>query len=407
MIDDIEKILEESSERLNLKQINTKEQPCKADADNQFSFSSMGLNDKIKIYLIAHKDVSVVYDFLKLSHKTIKNIEKARNFIANIIPEETSVQHIINKIQIHTDDKIELSIIGCGCTSFRVLLRDGLVSFSISHVSNSYSKETYNFENYDDFDDLVNTAVNKIIPSFIETIGFSSGDKNSPDVVDFIEKTAEQMFFEKELNPLFNYIKPNELVHLVCSDLNLNLNDVMQSLNYKENDSMKSLNIPNNLTTMISSIAQHLVNIDGIKYKFDQLISLIILYNNITNKKEKFSVTFYPVQKKDFFKGNSFNRSYYVLNISETLTIYIGHKLGDGKKDDIAYLDDSDDFKLFSFVYLKDLMNYDYYEYLTNDIDYVYNAILTDLRSIIKKVLCKEDDTISFRDLEVYKMAVF
>lgn len=404
MIDDIEKLLKDSADRLNLKPINTKEQPCKADADNQFSFCSMGLNDKIKLYLIAHEDVSVVYDFLKLSSSTIQNIERSRKFIANIVPEEQSIPHIINKIQSTAGERIELSIIGSGCSSFRIHIRNGVLSFSIAYVSHSYSNETYSFDNYDDLDALVNIGVNKIIPSFIEKMGFKSKDEHSPEVVDFIAKTPEQLFFEKGVNRLFNYLKPNELVRRVCSDLNLNLNDVRQSLNYKDNDSFGNLYIPNNLTTMISSMAQHLVNIKGIKNKIDQLISLVVLYNHITNKSQKFSVSFRPIQKRDFFQGATADKTFYTLNISKKLVIHIGHNLSRDQADDQAYIDDNDECKFFSFVHLKDLRNSDYKEYLTNDIDYVYNALLNELRTDIKKVIGKDDDLISFKDLEVYQM---
>jgi hypothetical protein len=197
MIDDVENLIKESAARLNLKQISPKDKPFKADADNQYSFTSMGLNEKIKLYLIAHKDVSVVYDFLGLSPSTIKNIEKARKFIAHIVPNDQSIPHIIHKIHISAGEGIELSIIGSGCSSFTVSFRNGMVSFHTSHVSPSYSLETYNFESYDDLDALVNTAVNKIIPSFIQRMGFEDKDEKSPEVIEFIEKTAEQMFFEK------------------------------------------------------------------------------------------------------------------------------------------------------------------------------------------------------------------
>lgn len=77
-------------------------------------------------------------------------------------------------------------------------------------------------------------------------------------------------------------------------------------------------------------------------------------------------------------------------------------------KDDAVYVQPNDDNKFFSFIYLKNTDTYEYKEYVTNDIDYVYNEVLTDLCNIVKKVLHKDDDDgISFKDLEVYNMAVF
>lgn len=155
-------------------------------------------------------------------------------------------------------------------------------------------------------------------------------------------------------------------------------------------------------------MAQHIVKKDGIKSKIDQLISLIVLYNLITHKKTKFSVSFTPVKKRDFFKGQSSDRSFYRLNISDTLIIKIGHNIMPNANDDAVYVQPNDDNKFFSFIYLKNIDTYEYKEYVTNDIDYVYNEVLTDLCNIVKKVLHKDDDDgISFKDLEVYNMAVF
>jgi hypothetical protein len=178
----------------------------------------------------------------------------------------------------------------------------------------------------------------------------------------------------------------------------------MQSLNCKETDSFDNLYIPSNLTTMMSTMAQRLVNIDGIKNKMDQLISLVVLYNHITSEQQKFSVSFTPIQKRNFFKEASSDITFYTLHFSKTLVIHIGHNLKRDQDGDPAYIDNNDEFKFFSFVHLKDLRNSDYKEYLTNDIDYVYNALLAELRTIVNNAIGKDDELISFKDLEVYKM---
>lgn len=156
----------------------------------------------------------------------------------------------------------------------------------------------------------------------------------------------------------------------------------------------------------MSSIARHVVKIDEIKPKLDQLFSLVVLYNSIIKKETKFSVSFMPIQKSDFFKGADSDKCFYTFNVGETLTINIGHNIVKKQKDDNAYVDDNNDTKFLNFVYLKDLKTYDYKEYFTNDIDFVYNEILNELQNMIKQVIHKDDNLISFKDLEVYKMAV-
>ena len=399
---DLKKLVFQSAELLNLEPVDTfLNRNVKWENDNQFNYSHIG---PVSLYLIAHKDVRVVYDFLKLSPETLQNIENTRTLVSNIDPEEMVIPHVLHKVKIKPEE-IELSIIGSGMSSFRIVINNSHLSVSISEQK--FKSELHLIECYDDIDSLVNMATHQVIPSFLNYNGFKSTDQNSPEVVDFIKKTADEMFFEKGVNPLFNYLQPIELVHLVCTDLKLNFNDVLNALNAKNNDTFSNLHIPNNLTTMISSMAQHIVKKDGIKSKIDQLISLIILYNLITHKKTKFSVSFMPVKKRDFFKGQSSDRSFYRLNISDTLIIKIGHNIKPNAKDEAVYVQSNDDNKFFSFIYLKNMDTYDYKEYVTNDIDYVYNEVLTDLCNIVKKVLHKDDDIISFKDLEVYNMAVF
>ena len=400
---DLKKLVLQSAELLNLEPVDTfLNRNVKLESDNQFNYSHIG---PVSLYLIAHKDVRVVYDFLKLSPETLQNIVNTRTLISNIDPEEMVIPHVLHKVKIKPEE-IEFSIIGSGLSSFRIVINNSHLYVTVA--DQKFKSELHLIDCYDDIDSLVNMATHQVIPSFLNYNGFKSTDQNSPEVVDFIKKTADEMFVEKGVNPLFNYLQPIELVHLVCTDLKLNVNVVLKALNAKNNDTFSNLHIPNNLTTMMSSMAQHIVKKDGIKSKIDQLISLIVLYNLITHKKTKFSVSFTPVKKRDFFKGQSSDRSFYRLNISDTLLIKIGHNIMPNAKDDAVYVQPNDDNKFFSFIYLKNIDTYEYKEYVTNDIDYVYNEVLTDLCNIVKKVLHKDDDDgISFKDLEVYNMAVF
>lgn len=400
---DLKKLVLQSAELLNLEPVDTfLNRNVKLESDNQFNYSHIG---PVSLYLIAHKDVRVVYDFLKLSPETLQNIVNTRTLISNIDPEEMVIPHVLHKVKIKPEE-IEFSIIGSGLSSFRIVINNSHLYVTVA--DQKFKSELHLIDCYDDIDSLVNMATHQVIPSFLNYNGFKSTDQNSPEVVDFIKKTADEMFVEKGVNPLFNYLQPIELVHLVCTDLKLNVNVVLKALNAKNNDTFSNLHIPNNLTTMMSSMAQHIVKKDGIKSKIDQLISLIVLYNLITHKKTKFSVSFTPVKKRDFFKGQSSDRSFYRLNISDTLIIKIGHNIMPNAKDDAVYVQPNDDNKFFSFIYLKNIDTYEYKEYVTNDIDYVYNEILTDLCNIVKIVLHKDDDElISFKDLEVYNMAVF
>lgn len=398
--DDLQKFIKESAQKLNLEPISPAgNKGYDLDNDNQFYCATVGLTT---VYLIAHKDVSIVYDFLQLSPSTVHNIERTRQFIANINPERILTSVLFNKIIIRSDTQIELFIMGNGNTIFSVIFTEGAVSISFGHNQGT----SYFFDCYEALDFIVNTATNQTIPSFLEKIGFDSQDEHSPEVVNFINKTPEELFLEKDLHPLFNYLKPDDLMVLVCDDLKLNLNDVMSSLNYTEGDSFLNLYIPNNLTTMMSSMAQHIIKIDGIKPKLDQLFSLVVLYNSITNRETKFSVSFKPIQKSDFFKGATSDTSFYILNVGGKLTIKIGHNLVSNHMDDNVYIDDNDDVKFFIFAILNDIDDYEYKEYFTNDIDFVYNTLLIELQDMIKQVIHKDDNLISFKDLEVYKMAV-
>ena len=397
---DLEKIINDSVQRLNLKPIDSfANKEYNIDDDNQFSFMTV---NTIKTYLIAHKDVSVIYDFLQLSPLTIQNIERTRQFISNLIPETLPLPVIFNKIKIKADEQIELSIIGNGLTEFNIVFTDGVVFLTTPHIKN----HSYHVDCYEALDFIINTACNQIISSFLNAIGFDSEDMNSPNVISFIKKKPEEIFLEKKLNPLFNYVEPDKLMSLVCDDLKLNLNDVMSALNYTEGDSFLNIYIPNNLTSMMSSMARHIVKIDEIKPKLDQLFSLVIFYNFINKKESKCSVSFRPIQKRDFFKGGDYDRSFYYFHVGETLTIEVGHNLPKKDENEPDYVDGNNDANFLKFVYLKDPNNYDYKEYLTNDIDFVYNSLLTELQYMIKKIIHKDDNFISLKDLEVYKMAV-
>lgn len=362
--------------------------------DNGCFFELIGNN---KFYMMSHKNIRVMEDFFDLSLDTISNIEHVRQFGFKMLNRVSKKNHRSQSITMNTqEDFLVIVLHGNGLPSLSIKINTHVVVVSLD---NSIQSQSCKIDNYNSMNVAVNSAVNTIIRSLLKKAGFHSSNEQSPEVVAFMSKTAKELFNERDIDSRFNYLTLNELVYSVCQDLNLNLNDVLSGVS--ANETINNIYVPNNLTTMLSSVAQKIVNIDGLKSKIDQLICLFVFIDNLKNKPIRCSLTLREIEKTDFFVNGSIDRSYYILNIG-SFVIHIGHKIPKVLSKN-SYIDSSNGVNLFSFFTVN---NGNYEEYITNDLDYIYNLILTDIREHISETISNKSGIITLKDLEVYKMAI-
>lgn len=395
MIDSLQQLISRTAVQLGLVETEVYNHEPYDNDEYVCQFEQNGNN---KFYTITHDRLNIIQDFLKLSPKTLSSIDYVRQFKFNLYNRSYRYIHNRQNITINNHDQsIVLSFCGKRQPSLSIHISSAGLCVSLGSIQTPINK----INNLKQIDNFINQSIhNFLIPNLLSDAGFQRNSPHSPEVLTFISKTVKELFNEGNIDPRFNYMPLSELVHAVCRDLDLNFNDVMTGVDtYTQ---INNIYIPSNLTNMLSSVAQKVVNIDGIKSKIDQLINLFMFIDNLNNKTIRYSLTLRELDKGDFLNNSkSINRAYYILNMG-SFVIQIGHDIPKVISND-SYIDSNNDVNFFAFFIRNDD---DFKEYITNDFDYMYNLILTEIRDKINATIGNQSDYITQKDLDVYKMAM-
>lgn len=371
------------------------------DGENQCSYTI--LNNQ-SVYLIAHDELDILEKYLDLSVKTVQKIKQLRQFAFDIYEEKVKCDYKQLKIRILYDNTIEFSALGSGLLGLRFKLTEFLLTVSIPTI---YESTTVELNSSDDINKSFNMALDNLFECLIRKIGFEGNNPCSEDILKFINTPNEQLLIDYFSILPFNYIAPSQLITDSCNDLNYNIESIKLT---REN-----AKIPYHMTSLLSNVIKKIIPRKEDSYKMSQLISLINFYYDLTNVKPEnnsFNISF-KLSKKIYIGPNSdLNNVYYSFHIGSKLSLYIGYNLKHHNSYYTPILDVNAPehgtyYKFSSSINKKmNLESSKICEIYTDDLDYVYNTILNEIKSDINEKINNIDGNITSRHLDVYKMIV-
>jgi hypothetical protein len=407
-INELKSIITSFTLEKNIPIFNTKHTKVTSlDDQNQCVLAEMNTMD---VYLIAHEDLNIVERFLNLKDETINKINKIRTFCFGFYGSSHHVgSHKRLKIKLIKDKGIEFSIIGAGLPPFVIELKDHEIVVSVMMQKHD---STVAYSGADKLEDKLNAAFDLIIPNMLNALGFFNCTEDSEEVIDFMNKSTDELLIEHFSGSNFNYINKNALLLSACSDLNLNLDDL---LNYnKDNKNItQHMKIPTNMISVLSKAINKLIESPGSDKKINQLINLVSFYHYLTSTKSECSITFKEFSKTSLVPSATLDFDYCYLNFSDILNITLGHQLkpNDEYNDIYENIIDQENENGYLYNFLIDIEHKDpkpgdkFIKYFTNDIDYIYNVLLMEIKKLINKTISNTEDVITSRQLEVFKMA--
>jgi hypothetical protein len=373
--------------------------PISLDAENQCVFAQSANST---LYLIAHEDVQIMEDFLNLSHNTVNKINKIRAFSHDMYDDTNKFKHKRLKVKIDPAKSVEFSLIGLGLGGLRVELTatEIIVSWIYCHnVRVMYSLD-------DDIEQKLNEALDLVIPTILTLLGFSNCTEKSEEVINFINNSTDDLIIEHFSKFGFDYIHQNELIANACSAASISFDDLN---NYnKKNEKPNNITIPHMMMSILPKIMSNISSDISVHSKFKQLISLISFYDYLKSTKTESFLIFKEYSKADLAPSASFKSEYFSLLMGGVLRLDVGHQLKPDS-DDEEHLFDSPSDNGYSYmfeIYIHDVEEPDaFYKYFCNDLDYIYDVILTKVRNLINSAILNVDEPLTVRQIEVFKMA--
>jgi hypothetical protein len=140
---------------------------------------------------------------------------------------------------------------------------------------------------------------------------------------------------------------------------------------------------------------------------------LVSFYNYLTSTNSECSITFKAFSKISLVPSSTLEFDYCYFNFSDILNITLGHQLKPSYEYNGIYehIIDQENENGYLYNFLIDIEHKDpkpgdkFIKYFTNDIDYIYNVLLMEIKKLINKTISNTEDVITSRQLEVFKMA--
>ena len=397
----LERLIQSFAVDKNIPMINIREKNFSINGENQCSFGTIKDQD---IYFIAHDDVDILEKYLNLSVHTIQKIEQLRQFAFDIYEKTNECLFKRSKIRLFHNNTIELAILGLGRSGLVVNLTDNILTVSLVDI---YKETSVEFMSFDDIDTALYTALDSLTATLINQIGFEGNDPRSEDILKFINTSKEQLLADYFSLLPFNYIDPSQLIKGSCNDLNYDIESIKLTSD--------NARIPYHMTNILSNAIKKIIPRKEDSYKMSQLISLMNFYydlRNISPENNASNISFKFSEKAYIGKNSELNNTYYSFHIGSKLSIYVGYNLKHHNDYYIPILDANAPehgtyYKFTSSINNKKSVDlYKTYETYTDDLDYVYNTVLNEIKSEINEKISNIDDTITSRHLDVYRMLV-
>lgn len=383
----------------NIRMFDIRAKQCLINGKNQ---CIMGQLKDMDMYLIAHNDLNIFENYLNLSSKTLQKVEQLRKFSFDIYEETNEDEHKRLKIKLFHNNTIEFSIMGLGVSGLVVSLTDNLLTVSLV---NTYKKTSLDFMSFDDIDTALYMALDFLTAKLINQIGFEGNDPCSEDILKFINTTQEQLLADYFSDLPFNYIEPVQLINDSCNDLNYDI----KSIKLTSDNAI----IPYHMINVLTNVIKKIIPRKEDSYKMSQLISLMNFYydlRNISPKNNDSTISFKSSKKAYLGLNSKLDDVYYSFHIGSKLSLYVGYQLKHHNDLYIPILDVNAPehgtyYKFSSSINKKrSVDSYKTYESYTDDLDYVYNTVLNEIKSDINEKINNIDDNITSRHLDVYKM---
>lgn len=370
-------------------------------------------NSSWDIYIVAFEELHILEDFLHLSSETIMKITKVRKFLTDLYGDSSNVGNRL-KIKINHGKGIEFTLIGSNLMRLEIEVTDDFVTVS-TRMTASADKCSISLKDYQNIDLALTSALDIFTNTTLAAVGFKDGTLDSDEVKKFLKKSIEDLVSEHLSDLDVNVFELNKLLSTVCLDMNIDPNEIFDYAPNKKHTSTKSidensLEIPSNLIKVLPKVFYKVTPING--SKMEQLINLISFYYYITQKDFKVSFGAKRLYKHNFINPSKldFNNNYYTLNFSDFIRISVGHN----QQSDIAFdpiysgPTKSNTFK-FVFWFEKSLTSVGnrakMTEYLTNNVDFIYDKVLDSLVNFINTQVDNIGNPITEKHLELFKMA--
>lgn len=366
------------------------------------------------IYLISHDEINLFQNYFSLTEQSINKINEIRKFIYGFYskPDDRKQNCLKVKYQKENNQKensIEFSIFGDFLPSLRVRLTEKDISITYGYgysVSVTYLSE-------DTFEQKFNEVLCLVPQHILTMLGFDGCDENSEEVITFMKKSVNDLLIDHFEKFGFNYIHKDALILQACAESSISIDDLLeQNKDVKEPDT--TIRIPNTMIDLLPKIIKNIFPDNDVEKKFKQLINLMSFYTDLMSQENDSLIIFKKYEKHELSPSAILNSAYCHLSLfgGECL-ITLGSQLKPNDHLSIIYEDHIDEKSEngYQYQFMSSLNNKEYSttgksnRYFTNDIDFIYNIVLTQIRELIADTINTNPDAITSRDLEVFKMA--
>lgn len=374
--------------------------PLSLEADNQCVLIP---SNQTLIYLIAHEDVQIMENFLKLSQTTMNNIKKLRSFGCGMYDDINSFSHRL-KIKIEPANSIEFSLIGSGLSGLRIDLKSNEISVSLVYGN----KVSVMYSNDDDIDQKLNQALDLVKSAILNELGFTDCTEYSEEVVNFMSKSTNELTVEHFAKFGFDYIHKNQLIANICTELSISLEYFMVDNKNKETEA--NITIPYKMMSVFPEIMTSITSDISVNSKFKQIMGLVSFYDYLQSTETEADFMFKEYSKVDLAPSASMNSEYCFVFMSSVLMLTFGHQLKPNPNNPDYKIDATSEngySYMFDF-YIPDVRNSNVsYKYYCNDLDYIYNIMLDKIINLINSTILNTTETLNARHIEVFNMARF
>ena len=375
------------------------------EADNQCLFAKL---KNSFIYLVSHDDVNLFENHFDLTAETMTKIQNIRSFIYGVYAKPDDRKQKCLKVIYEKEQNIDFTIFGDCLPSLRIELRETEIRVAWLYgntVSVDYSLG-------DDFEQKLNEALSLVNPKVLNIIGFDGYTENSEAVIEFMNKSTQDLLVEHFAKFGFSYIHKDDLITKACDESSISIDDLLQH-NKDVKEPNKHLKIPHNMTALLPKIIKQLSKDKDSETKSKQFINLMSFYADLRSTTHDISISFKAYGKHELAPSSVINSEYCHFSLfGGSLILNLGNQLK--PIEDIYSLyeqcvdgesENGYQYQFESYIRKKD---YDFdtnlVRYFTNDINFVYNTVLNEIRTVITETIATTPDELTARQIEVFKM---
>jgi hypothetical protein len=392
------------SKNLNIMSPNT-HSGISLESENQCLFAKL---KNSFIYFISHDDVNLFENYFDLTAETMMKIQNIRSFIYGVYASPDDRKQKCLKVIYEKEQHIDFSIFGDCLPSLRIELRE--TEMRVSWLYGNTVSVDYSLS--DDFEQKLNEALSLVKPKVLNILGFDEHTEHSEEVITFMNKSTQDLLVEHFAKFDFNYIHKDDLIEKACAELDIHVDDLLKH-NKDVKEPHRHVKIPHDMTALLPKIIKQLSKDKDSETKFKQFINLMSFYADLRSTTHDASISFKNYGKHELAPSSCINSEYcHFALFGGSLLLTLGNQL---KPDDnIGSLyeqcvdgesENGYQYQFESYIGNKKYdVNSKLFKYFTNDIDFVYNTVLNEIRTVITETIATTPDELTARQIEVFKM---